>query len=167
MNLNDIKTGSNVIIDANIFIYALQKSSQQCERLLDRCIDEELYGIVPLHVLAEVMHRMMIAEARDNNWISGSNPTKRLSEQPDRIRALVRYENKTKDLLAMGLQMEPVIQEDFISAMIVQRQAGLMTNDALLVAVCQRLRINAIASADTKLREIPGIFLFSPDDIKP
>jgi predicted nucleic acid-binding protein len=166
MNLNDIKTGSNVVIDANVFIYALQKSSPQCERLLDRCIDEEIYGIVSLHVLAEVMHRMMIAEARDNNWITGSNPTKRLSEQPDRIRELVRYENKIRDLLAMGLQMEPVIQEDFISAMIVQRQEGLMTNDALLVAVCQRLRVESIASADNKFSKVRGISLFSPDDIE-
>jgi predicted nucleic acid-binding protein len=167
MNLNDIRTGSNVVIDANIFMYALQKSSPQCERLLGRCIDEEVYGIVPLYVLAEVMHRMMIAEARDNNWIAGSNPAKRLSEQPDRVRDLVRSGNKVRDLLAMGLQMEPVIQEDFISAMIVQRETGLMTNDALLIAVCQRLRVDSIASADNKFHNVRGIVLFAPDDIGP
>ena len=167
MNLNEIKTRSSFIIDANIFIYALQKVSRQCERLLARCVEEEVYGIVPLHVVAEVMHRLMIAEARDNNWITGPNPAKRLAAQPDRVRSLSRYEGMVRDILAMGFQLEPIVPEDFISAMALQRRTGLLTNDALLMAVGQRLRIDTFASADSVFAGVAGILLYSPDDIEP
>ena len=166
MNLNDLRNESSVLLDANIFIYALQKLSRQCERLLDRCSGGEILGIVPLHVLAEIMHRMMITEARDNNWISGSNPSKSLSEKPDRVRSLTRYESYVRDILAMGFQLEPLECEDFIIAMAVQRKAGLLTNDALLVAVGERMRVTAIASADQTFSKVPGIVLYSPSDIE-
>jgi predicted nucleic acid-binding protein len=166
MNLNDIRTDSSVLLDANIFIYALQKLSPQCERLLDRCSGGEVLGIVPLHVLAEVMHRMMISEARDNNWISGSNPSKSLSEKPDRIRALTRYESYIRDILTMGFQLEPLEREDFITAMAVQRKAGLLSNDALLVAVGERTRVTSIASADKAFAKVQGIILYAPSDLE-
>lgn len=166
MNLNDLKNESGVLLDANIFIYALQKLSRQCERLLDRCSRGEILGIVPLPVLAEVMHRMMITEARDNNWISGSNPSKSLSGKPDRVRSLTRYESYMKDILAMGFQFEPLDCEDFIAAMAVQRTAGLLTNDALLVAVGERLKVVAIASADQAFSKVSAMVLYSPSDLE-
>jgi predicted nucleic acid-binding protein len=166
MNLNDIRTDSSVLLDANIFIYALQKLSKQCERLLIRCSSGEILGIAPLHVLAEVMHRMMITEARDNNWISGSNPSKSLSANPDRVRSLVRYESYMRDILIMGFQLEPLEREDFITAIGVQRKAGLLTNDALLVAVGERLRVTSIASADQVFSKVQGIIHYSPTDLE-
>ena len=165
MNLNDIKTGGSVVIDANIFIYALEKASRQCERFLDRCSEGEILGVVPMHVLAEVMHRMMISEARDNNWIHQSNPTKALSAKPERVRSLLRYEGYMRDILTMGFQLEPVLREDFITAMAVQRKSGLLTNDALLVAVGERLRVTSIASADQGFLRVQGSALFAPNDI--
>ena len=107
----------------------------------------------------------MIAEARDNGWVSGSNPAKQLSEHPDRIRALYRYEQAMRSLLGLGVALEPVSREDLLTAMAMQRQNGLMTNDAILIACAERLRIQAIASADQQLANVRGIILYSPDDI--
>jgi predicted nucleic acid-binding protein len=66
----------------------------------------------------------------------------------------------------MGFQLEPVLREDFITAMAVQRTSGLLTNDALLVAVGERLRVTSIASADQGFSRVPGSLLFMPDDIE-
>ncbi|NIQ12028.1 hypothetical protein GWO43_15075, partial [candidate division KSB1 bacterium] len=82
MNINDIPSGEATIIDANIVLYATQQASQQCKRLLLRCADDDVKGILPTHILAEIMHQLMIAEARDNGWIKGPNPARQLAEKP-------------------------------------------------------------------------------------
>ena len=166
MNLNQIPANEVVLIDANIFIYAIQQLSQQCKRLLLRCADEELIGVLPIPVLAEVMHQLMLAEARDNGWIHAANPAKQLSRQPEIVQKLSRYEDCIRDLLALGLRLEPLGAEDFTTAMNLQRRFGLLTNDSLLVAMMQRLRITSLASADQIFSRVQGIMVYGPDDIR-
>ena len=165
MNLNDIRDDETVVVDANILLYAIQKESQQCKRLLLRCADGDLTCIVPMHILAEVMHVLIISEARDNGWITGGNPAKQLASKPELIKRLIRYETLMRDLLAVGFQLEPLMKEDFISAMTIQKQFGLLTNDALFVAVGQRFRTKAIVSADKVFSEVLGVMVYMPDDM--
>lgn len=165
MNLLRIPAGQLVLIDANIFIYANQQSSQQCIKLLERCANNEVYGVLTTHILAEIMHVLMLAEARDLGLIKPGNPAKQLSEKPQLIKALNRYESLIRDLLTIGLQLEPLQREDFLTAISIQRQYGMLTNDALFMAVASRLRINAIASADQIFKNVQGIIHYSPDDI--
>jgi predicted nucleic acid-binding protein len=166
MNLSLIKKGETVLIDANIFIYAIQQESEQCKKLLVKCAEDEITGILPAHILAEVMHILMMAEARDNGWITGPNPAKQLTEKPDRVKALFRYETLMRDLLAINLNIVSLEQGDFLAAMRIQRETGLMTNDALLVAIADRLRVQSIASADKRLHSTRGKIVYVPDDIE-
>jgi predicted nucleic acid-binding protein len=166
MNIRQIPKGEVVLLDANVLIYASRGVSEQCDQLLSRCAEREISCIISSTQFAEVMHRLMLAEARDNGWISGSNPARQLSERPERIRSLYRYEQAMRSLLGLGVVLEPVAREDFLTAMAVQRQTGLMTNDAILIACAERLRVQAIASADQQLSNVRGIILYSPDDIK-
>ncbi|HKJ81433.1 MAG TPA: type II toxin-antitoxin system VapC family toxin [Ignavibacteriaceae bacterium] len=165
MNLLQIPKQQSVIIDTNIFVYAAQRSSLQCIKLLDKCANEELFGIIPTHILAELTHVLMLAEARDLGLIKGSNPAKQLTENPNKIKALNRYESLIRDLLSIGLKLESLQREDFLTAISLQRQYGLLTNDALFLAVATRLRVTAMVSADSIFKNVQGIFLYSPDDI--
>ncbi len=166
MNLDQIPKTDIVLLDANIFIYAILRKSEQCIRLLRRCSEGDVIGVVAMPQFAEVVHRLMMFEAHDNGWTQGGNPAKILSERPDRIQALSRYAEAAKGLLASGLRYEPLLKEDFVSALAVQRQFGLMTNDALMVAISERLRIQALASADKALSMVRGVILYSPDDLQ-
>ncbi len=47
----------------------------------------------------------------------------------------------------------------------IQREFGLMTNDALFIAVAERLRVKSIASADKGLSKVSGFLIYSPDDV--
>ncbi len=165
MNLLQIPSEQLVLIDANIFVYANQQSSVQCVKLIERCANKEVYGVITTHILAEVMHVLMLAEARDLGLITGGNPVKQLNEKPQKVKTLNRYESLIRDLLTVGLQLEPLQREDFITAISIQRQYGLLTNDALFMAVAARLRINAIASADSVFQNVQGILHYSPDDL--
>jgi len=165
MNLLQIPQQQPVIIDTNIFVYAAQRNSKQCIKLLEKCATDEMFGILPTHILAELTHVLMLAEARDLGLINGPNPAKQLSENPNKIKALNRYEILIRDLLSIGLKLESLQREDFLTAMSLQRQYGLLTNDALFLAIAIRLRVTAIVSADSIFKNIQGIFLYSPDDI--
>ncbi len=166
MNINDIPSGEATIIDANIVLYATQQASQQCKRLLLRCADDDVKGILPTHILAEIMHQLMIAEARDNGWIKGPNPARQLAEKPELVKKLNRYEDLMREMFAIGFLLEPLQQEDFITAMSAQRRFGLLTNDALSVAIAQRLRAKAFASADKVFTGVQGLMVYAPGDLE-
>ncbi len=165
MRLNDLQNNEIVLIDANIIIYALSGKSEQCIHLIRRIAAGDVTGVIGAPAVAEVAHRLMVAEARENGWISEANPTKQLSKNPERVKRLFRYEQAITSLLATGIRFEPVEKEDFIAAMKIGRQYGLLTNDALLLAVGERLRIQAIATADTAFAPVRGVVMYSPDDL--
>lgn len=165
MNINRIPKQQSVLIDTNILFYANQRSSMQCVEFLKRCASDEISGIIPIQILAEFTHILMLAEARDLGLIKGSNPAKQLSQSPNKVKALYRYEGLIRDLLSIGLRIEPLEQEDFFLAISIQRLYGLLTNDALLIAVAKRLRVTAVASADKVFEDVKEISLYKPGDI--
>jgi predicted nucleic acid-binding protein len=165
MNLDDIKEGQSVLIDANTYIYGINKNSVQCSRFLRRCAGGEVKGILPLHVLSEINHRLMISEAKEVGLVSGSNPTKQLSKIPKKIMMLRNYRAIISDLLKTSLIFETFQKEDFLIALKIQRQYGLLTNDSLLIAIGSRLEIYAIATSDNDFQNVEGLTIYSPDDI--
>ena len=166
MTPDAIAAGMGVLIDANVIVYAVQGISAQCVRLLDRCAQEEVLGVVAVHTLAEVMHVLMIAEARDSGLLDkGARPAAWLASHPERVRLMSRYDTIVRDVMAGGMQIEPLTPADIPAALTVQRQTGLLTNDALLLATGQRLRVLAIASADRALAAAEGFTVYAPDDV--
>jgi predicted nucleic acid-binding protein len=63
MSLVDLRDGDRVFIDANIFIYHFGGRSLECKALLERCARRALLGYTSTPILAEVLHRRMVAEA--------------------------------------------------------------------------------------------------------
>jgi predicted nucleic acid-binding protein len=164
MNLDRIPSGS-VLLDANIVLYARMGASPQCSRLLERCAGGEVRGVLASHILSEVMHGLMMAEAAVGGF-AGSNRAQRLADQPEKVKRLRGYQEAVRDLLAMGLQHETLQREDFLTAMVYQERAGLLTNDALLLAVGERLRVKSVATADKGFRRASDFTLYAPDDLR-
>lgn len=108
----------------------------------------------------------MPIEARENKWIDRQNPSRALAVRPDLMRRLIRYETQAREFFGMGLRIEPALAEDILEAMRIQREAGLLTNDSLLLVVAHRLHYNAIASADKAMISAPGFTVYAPSDLK-
>jgi predicted nucleic acid-binding protein len=165
MNLLEIPENESVIIDANILIYGSDRKSSQCFNFIERLASKDMFGVLPTHILAEVMHKLMIREARDSGALKGSNPAKQLSENSQLIKSLSEYKLLIRDLISMRLHLEPCIREDFITAMVLQGEYGLLTNDALFLAIAERLRVRSIVSADAVFKDIKGFNIYRPDDL--
>ena len=126
MNLSEIRAGEWVVIDTNILVYANQQKSAEAVQLLRRCAAREVLGIVPMPMVAELVHTLMLIEARENGWIEKSNPARALAEHPELIRRLSRYETQVREFLGIGLRIEPATTVDISEAMSIQREFGLL-----------------------------------------
>lgn len=164
MNLDEIPDGSRVFVDANILIYALGKKSVQCRGFLTRCDGGGIEGWISTSVAAEVMHRRMMHEAQSRQ-ITGSNPARALAQRRDLVRQLSMYSNEVRNLLGGGLAVETIRAEDFFVALELQKQHGLLTNDALNLAAAGRLGISEMATADANFDNIRSLNVYKPDDL--
>ena len=81
-SLDDLPSGATVFIDANIFVYHFVESSEQCKAFLTRCEQGELFGVTGVHVLLEVLHRLMMIEAVEAGLVSSGNVPRKLYERP-------------------------------------------------------------------------------------
>jgi predicted nucleic acid-binding protein len=54
---------------------------------------------------------------------------------------------------------------DILEALNIQREFGLLTNDALLLAVARRLNCSAIATADAAFQSVTGFAIYVPEDV--
>lgn len=167
MNLTMIEASDNLILDANIILYAIQRKSTQCVELIDRIALGEINCFISTHILAEIMHVLMLEEARSSGSISGGNPARKLSENPGIVRSLFQYEPLFEDLLNIGLNIVEVTKSDLLDALSIQRQYGLLTNDSLIIAVAKRLGVTKLVSADNTFSRLRNITLYSPDDLEP
>ncbi len=163
--LSSIRAGAWVAIDTNVLVYANQRRSPECLEFLKRCASGELQGVVPAPMVAELVHALMLIEARENNWIERANAARSLAERPDLVRRLTRYEIQLREFFGIGLRIEPVGVPDILEALRIQKEVGLLTNDALLLAVARRLNCEAVASADKAIGRAPGFSVCAPADI--
>ncbi|MBE7502903.1 MAG: type II toxin-antitoxin system VapC family toxin [Verrucomicrobiales bacterium] len=164
MSLDDIPSGSRILLDANVLIYARRGVSVQSRRLLERCASGEVVGIVTTFVLAEYCHRRMMQEAQSRG-LAAANPAKALAENPPSVRQLSQYAQEVEDLLAGELETLETVASDFTEALALQRQHGLLTNDSLLVATALRAGVNRLATADPQFDGVTGLTVFKPDDV--
>ncbi len=164
MNLDDIRNGTRVLIDANILIYAMRGASPQCRALLARCDSGAVEGWITTSVVAEFSHRRMIQEAQSLGLVT-SNPARTLAEKPTLLRQLNHYQDEVRDLLSGGLQVESLRPDDFYLGLEFQRQFGLLTNDSLNLAVARRLGLTDLATADKGFDAAQGFIVYQPADI--
>ncbi len=164
MNLDELRNGARVLIDANMLIYGIRLSSLQCRSLLARCESGALEGIITTGILAEFSHRRMIQEAQSRGLV-GSNPARALGENRSILRSLSGYADEVRDLLGGGLFVESILPEDFHLALEFQQKFALLTNDSLNLAVARRLGLSELATADKGFDSAQGFIVYKPNDI--
>ena len=167
MNLDDIPNGSLCVIDTNVLLYAEQGVSDQAQRLLRRCSMGELTGTLPQTVWQELTHKLMLAEAMMMHGLSGGNPAARLANKPEIVRTLSLYRTKIRALVDLGLRFERCEQSDLLqSAFDLQARYGLLTNDAVVLAVAIRLEADCLVSSDKGFLPVEEIDVLAPSDLR-
>lgn len=162
--LDIIPDGSDVLIDTNIFIYALSSQSLQCKNFLARCSREQIYGITLFEVVHEANHRFMVAEAQGKGFCTKQGASY-LSKHPGVVQQLTDYWINTQKILALNLVLLGSEEKIVVGAQRARVEAGLLTNDSVIVATMREYGIFKIATSDGMFGAVSGLSVFSPTDL--
>jgi predicted nucleic acid-binding protein len=163
-DLNTVPNGSDVFIDANVFIYGLTARSAQCKTFLERCSREEVTGITLFECANDATHQFMKAEAVEKGHCAGQ-ARKYLSQHPEIVRQLTDYWANTQRLLALNVLFVPIELKIVAAAQPERVSAGLLTNDSIIIAAMRDFGVLSIATNDRQFDAVAGITVFSPTDI--
>lgn len=165
MTFADLLTGESVFLDANTLVYyfgahpALGPASDQ---LIRRVENQDLFGFTSAHVLGEVSHRLMTIEANTNFGWPFAGIGNRLRNNPLGVQRLNLFRTAIDQALRSRLQVFAVTADVLADAMVLCQRIGMLTNDALIVAVMQRHGLTKLASHDGDFDRVPGLTRYAP-----
>jgi predicted nucleic acid-binding protein len=165
MILADLKAGDSVFIDANIFIYHIGGQSSQCKDLLERCARRELVGYTATPILAEVLHRLMVAEAIQKGLVTAKTAVRKLREKPALVKQLTRYNEDVNKISQMNLVILSLTLEVLSASEEIRKNEGLLTNDSLVVALMRDQGLTKLATSDNDFQRVPGLEVYQPTDL--
>jgi predicted nucleic acid-binding protein len=160
-----IPNGEAIFLDANTFVYAFSRHPQfagACRELLERIDRGEIAGLSSTHVLSETAHRLMTLEACATFGWPIAGIAQRLRRHPVELQQLSAYRQAVDEVLNSHVQVVTARPDLVRSATDVSRQYGLLSNDALVVALMQANSLTSIASHDADFDRVPGLTRYAP-----
>lgn len=165
MKLNALGDGEHVFIDANIFIYHFNGSSNECSDFLDACSQKKFTAFTSTVTLTEVCHRLMMLEAVSRGLIPMKQPSPALLKNPSIVKKLNEYYVHLTGIMEWGLTILSSTEHILIKSQIYRQRYGLLTNDSLIPAIMQEAGIINLASADKAFQTIEHLKVYSPTDL--
>jgi len=165
MRLKDISTGSDIFIDANIFIYHFTGNSAECSEFLTRCEEGELNGVTSTIVTAEVMHRLMLAEAESKEFAKAPHILRKLMDKPGIVCRLTDYFAAVQAIFEIGIKVYPLTLELILNSQAIRARHGLMVNDSLIAAAMGEGGVEALATNDDGFSRVDWIRVYKPGDL--
>jgi predicted nucleic acid-binding protein len=161
----DLVAGDHIFLDANTLIYHFSPHPSLgtvCNQLVQRIENGDLLGFTSTHILSEVAHRLMLLEASSLPGWTLAKVKQRLQRQPAVLQSLSRFQTAVDDVLKSRMQVVTIAPGLILAATTVSRQNGLLSNDALIVAIMQAHGLTKLASHDKEFDRVPGITRYGP-----
>ncbi|MHB1423717.1 MAG: type II toxin-antitoxin system VapC family toxin [Gemmataceae bacterium] len=165
MTFDDIPANAVVFLDTNCLVYAATSDPQwgtACQRLLEQIEKQQFQGCTSAHALGDLSHRLMTIEAALTLGRSMTGIAGWLRRHPSEVQRLNRSRQAIDDLQAIPISILPVTGAQVSRAADFSRQYGLLTNDALIVAIMQEHGLTHLASIDPDFDRVPSITRYAP-----
>jgi predicted nucleic acid-binding protein len=165
MTFDDIPSGRLLFVDANTLVYHFAAEpvlGPPCQRLLDRINGGDVRGFISTDVLSDVAHRLMSQEAiRRFGWpLAGI--AQRLRSHPSHVQQLSDFRAAIDEVLQSGIHVLSIPPPLVATAAAVSQQFGLLSGDALIVAVMHEHGLVNLASHDSDFDRVPGLTRYAP-----
>ncbi len=169
-DLADLPDGTRVFVDTNIFHFHFQGKSQTCTTFLTRIARREIEAYVNTHVLAELLHKLMMTEAFAKKCTKSSNPQelkKYLKANHNKEPILTEYQLQFEAVMSFGLRVIRIDEKLLVETKKERASYYLMTGDSLHIGCMQRRRspLRHIATHDADFVNIPNLTVWQPTDI--
>lgn len=165
MTFANIPAGSQVFLDANILIYhasADPSHGAACKQLMERIARREIEGFTSAHVLGDVAHRLMTLEAITSFGWAAKRIAIRLRHNPTEVQKLTRFRQAIDDIAQMGMHVLSIDFSLVSAGTLLSQQYGLLTGDALIVAVMRHHHLTDLASLDDDFDRVAGLTRYAP-----
>lgn len=160
--IDKIPLNSSIFIDSNIFIYHFLGISEQCTNFLEKIELGDSEGYTSTVVLAEVLHRLMIAEAVEICGIEPKKAVKYLKQHPELITKLEKCETAINDIIEFNVKILTLTVESIFQSRSLRNEYSLMTNDSLNLQVMKSNGLNDIATNDSDFDRVDWIKVWKP-----
>ncbi len=164
MTFTGLPAGATIFLDANPLVYHFAADpvfGPACNQLITRIQNQQILGLTSTHVLSEAAHHLMTLEAAAMfGWTA--KVVARLKQQPAIVQKLTRFRQAIEDIPRLGIQVLTIPPDLIATAAALSQQTGLLSNDALIVAVMQQYGLTNLASADADFDRVPGITRYAP-----
>ncbi|MFL5342162.1 MAG: type II toxin-antitoxin system VapC family toxin [Gemmataceae bacterium] len=161
----DLVAGDSVFLDANTFIYYFSPDlvlGPPCSQLLQRIENRELTGFTAVHLLAEVVHKLMTIEAVTLLGWPMTGMANRLRRHPAQVQQLSAYKVALDRICQSQIQVLDVTTATLRNAAAICQQTGRLINDAQVVALMRQQALTRLASHDSDFDRIPGLVRYAP-----
>ena len=166
MFLSDIEDGTNIFIDANIFVYHFSANSRfnlSCTDFLERIEKGKIHGITSASVVYEVAHRIMMEEAiLTLPDLKAKDIIKYLKTHADTVKNLLMNRQIPNKIVAIGVEIIPIDIRGIEKSQQMKAQYGVLSNDALVLQVMKDFNILLLASNDSDFEKVDFITLYKP-----
>jgi len=165
MILADLLAGDSVFLDANTFVFHFAPHpvlGSACTELSDRTGRAEILAFTSTHILSEVAHRLMLFEASAVLGWPIKGVLKRLKQHPNEISKLTAFRQAIEDIPKLGVQILMVPPQMIAAAASISQQTGLLSNDALVVALMRTNGLGKLASYDGDFDRTTGLTRYAP-----
>jgi uncharacterized protein len=161
----NLSMGTDLFVDANTLVYHFAPDPVfgiSCSDLLIRIKRQEIHGFSSTHVLGEMAHRLMTLEAIKTLGWRSAKIAKRLGKNPAEIQKLTAFRQAIREVPVFGITVLTIPPDLLDAAAGISQAFGLLTNDALIVAVMQANRLTNLASNDTDFDRVPSLTRYAP-----
>jgi predicted nucleic acid-binding protein len=165
VDIKSLPPGTRCLVDANIFIYHFGALSTECTDFLARVARREVEAHITTIVVAEILHRRMVAEALSKGLISAGKPLQKLKANPDVIKGLTDYVTEMEKLLKLPIAVNEVTAADIAASHALRTAHGLFTNDSINLACALRLGLADVVTHDEDFNRVTTITTWEPTDI--
>ncbi len=165
MRLEEIPSGASVFVDANTLVYHLVPHPDlgpACRNLFERVARDDVVAFTSAHVASNVAHRIMTLEAIERFGWPLAGVARRMLRHRECVQQLTRFRQVVDEIPAFGIQVLPITMRLVSSAAAISQQHGLLSGDALVVAVMREYGLMNLASHDADFDVVPGLARYAP-----
>jgi predicted nucleic acid-binding protein len=165
MKFDALQAGDRIFLDANLLVYhfaAHPTLGATCSRLIERIDKREITAYTSTHILSEIAHRLMTYEASQMfGW--KTKIVDRLQRQPTEIQKLQSFRQAIEKIPQLGIEILTIPADLVADASALSIQYGLLSNDALVVAIMVTKGLTNLASHDADFDRVPGLVRYTAE----